>query len=101
MKLYLPKESIPKKRIKLRFGTGRTGNFNPYVREDEDIQQSLFSTKSRNRASRASHAAPSGLCPTCWQNRVVAPLNGPTCPHGDFTWPGWEADHPDYAIDWN
>lgn len=33
--------------------------------------------------------APSGLCPTCWTRRIVAPINGPTCSCKPYIWPAW------------
>ncbi len=36
--------------------------------------------------------APDGLCPTCWNRRIVAPIGGPTCPCVPFTWPVFTAD---------
>jgi putative DNA primase/helicase len=42
----------------------------------------------------ANRAIPDGLCPLCWSRNIAAPSNGPTCKHGDFTWPDWEPGHP-------
>jgi hypothetical protein len=36
--------------------------------------------------------APDGLCPTCWNRRIAAPIGGPTCPCGSYTWPSFTAE---------
>ena len=36
--------------------------------------------------------APDGLCPTCWNRRIAAPIGGPTCPCTPYTWPEFTAD---------
>jgi len=36
--------------------------------------------------------APDGLCPTCWNRRIAAPMGGPTCPCTPYVWPDFTAE---------
>lgn len=54
MKLYIT-GNVPKKRMKVQFGTVGTGNFNPSARAEKENYQNVLSTKRQKVPSQASH----------------------------------------------